>query len=329
VAVACGPAALEYVRKSNLVILCGLGGALLLACAGDPAANTGDPEGEGGATVPGSGGSGGGRGGSGGSAVAGGSGGASATGGASGSGGASATGGAAGGGSGGGSGGSIQPSPDAGAGGAPAADAAPVAAGGQPYGCAGCKRLFNGVDLTGWDTAPGAWEVKAGGVLASKGISADIYTHEDLGDYRIFFQVRHVGAMGGGDHKPCTVMFGKRPADPMKPARSLGGAQFQPPLGGSWDYGVGGKFTQPNPRPMFDDKKWHQCEVLVREAGSFHAACCPMGDAPCKTLDVLSWKGPGRKHPFDIMMHNPGLFDEYKEIWIELNPMGEALLSQK
>jgi hypothetical protein len=200
-------------------------------------------------------------------------------------------------------------------------------AGDAPYGCAGCKRLFNGVNLDGWDTAPGAWEVKSG-VLASKGIAADIYTHEDLGDYRILFQVRHI-PMGGKEHKPCTVMFGTRPTNPTKAARSLGGAQFQPPLGGDWDYGVGGKFTQPNPRPMFDETKWHQCEVLVREAGSFHAACCPVGDTPCKTQDVLSWKGPGKKHPFDIMMHNPGLFDEYKEIWIEQNPTGEALISQK
>ena len=40
----------------------------------------------------------------------------------------------------------------------------------------------------------------------------DIYTHDDLGDYRIFFQVRHLPPMGGKDHQPCTVLFGKRPA---------------------------------------------------------------------------------------------------------------------
>jgi hypothetical protein len=171
--------------------------------------------------------------------------------------------------------------------------------------------------------------VKEGGVLASTGKAADIYTHEDLGDYRVFFQVRHLPAMGGKDHKPCTVMFGKRPGDPMAAARSLGGAQFQPPNGGSWNYGVGGKFTQPAMRPMFDVSKWHQCEVLVKEAGSFHAACCPVADAPCKTQDVLSWTGTGRKHPFDIMMHNGGLFDEYREIWIERSPTEDGLLSQK
>jgi hypothetical protein len=303
-------------RNTLLCLLAG--GAVLLGCGGDQAVTADNAtDGEGGAGDTGSGGkadvhvASGGRSGSGGKMVAADSGGAPGSGGS-----AEAT------------GGTTSLPADAGAADMAASADAPVAGGAEPYGCAACKRLFNGVDLAGWDTAPGAWEVKSG-VLTSKGIAADIYTHDDLGDYRIFFQVRHVGAMGGKDHKPCTVMFGKRPGDPTKPARALGGAQFQPPLGGDWDYGVGGKFTQPNPRPMFDDTKWHQCEVLVREAGSFHAACCPIGDAPCKTLDVLSWKGPGKKHPFDIMMHNGGLFDEYKEIWIELNPTGEALLSQK
>ena len=322
-------------RTSRQVLIWGCSGVLLLACGGGPAGGGAEATGgKGVATETGAGGSR--SAGTGGSSASGaggsgGSGSGGATGGSSGSAG-SGSGGAATGGAGDGSGGSTSPSADAGpvsdAGSAPSDDA-PVVQGEQPYGCTGCKRLFNGVNLDGWDTAAGAWEVKAGGVLASKGIAADIYTHEDLGDYRILFQVRHVGAMGGKDHKPCTVLFGKRPADPTKAQRALGGAQFQPPLGGDWNYGVGGKFTQPNPRPMFDDTKWHQCEVLVREAGSFHAACCPLGATPCKTQDVLSWKGPGRKHPFDIMMHNGGLFDEYKEIWIEQNPTGEALVSQK
>jgi hypothetical protein len=219
-----------------------------------------------------------------------------------------------------------------GAGGASPADAgteadtaAPTMSGEAPYGCTKCTRIFNGMNLDGWVTAAGSWVVKDG-VLASTGKTGDIYTKDDLGDYRIFFQVRHV--MGNPDHKPCTVMFGKRPADPTVPARSLGGAQFQPPNGGSWNYGVGGTFNRPM-NPMFDATKWHQCEVLVKEAGSFRAACCPVGPTPCKAVEVLDWKGPGRKHPFDIMIHNAGLFDEYKEIWLEQSPTVDDLLSIK
>jgi hypothetical protein len=68
---------------------------------------------------------------------------------------------------------------------------------------------------------------------------------------------------------------------------------------------------------------------VVKEAGSFHAACCTVGATPCKTSEVLSWTGTGRKHPFDFMMHNGGLFDEYREVWIERSPKIDGFLSQK
>jgi hypothetical protein len=246
------------------------------------------------------------------------------TGGAVGTGGSAATGGSVG--TGGAPGG-------AGAGGsAPEADAGPppVSDGTPPYGCAKCTRLFDGKTLTGWDTVKDAWVVKEGGVLASTGVAADLYTHEDLGDYRVFFQIRHLPAMGGKDHQPCVVLFGKRPADPTKPARSLGGAQFQPPNGYSWNYGVGGTFSSPAGKMKLDASQWNQCEIVVKEAGSFKAACCAYSaDKPCKTFEVLSWKGPGRKHPLDLMMHNGGLFDEYREIWIERNQTDDSYLSQK
>src|SRR5436305_7207850 len=77
--------------------------------------------------------------------------------------------------------GGVPPAADAGA------PATPAAPGTAPYGCTSCKRLFNGMNLDGWDTAPGAWVVKEGGVLASTGMAADIYTHDDRGNYRIFF----------------------------------------------------------------------------------------------------------------------------------------------
>ena len=292
---------------------------LVTGCEGGPHSNpgaTGGEGGEGGSEDGGSTGSAG-KGGSTGTST----GGAVGTGGSVATGGSSATGGAAGGGGG-----------ASGTGGASEADAGapPVGDGTPPYGCTKCTRLFDGKTLDGWDTPKGAWVVKEGGVLASTGTAADIYTHEDLGDYRVFFQIRHLPAMGGKDHQPCVVLFGKRPADPTKAARSLGGAQFQPPNGYSWNYGVGGTFSSPAGKMKLDAKVWNQCEVVVKEAGSFKAACCTVTpDKACKTFEVLSWKGPGRKHPFDLMMHNGGLFDEYREIWIERNQTDDSYLSQK
>jgi hypothetical protein len=199
----------------------------------------------------------------------------------------------------------------------------PPVSGEAPYGCTGCRRLFDGKSLDGWVTVEGAWAIKEG-ALASTGKANDIFTKEDIGDARIFFQVRQIM----GNHKPCTTLFGNRPAG-TSGSRGLSGAQFQPPNGAFWNYGVGGTFKRLT-NPNFDVTKWHQCEIIIKEAGSFRAACCPYDAAtPCKGVEVLQWTGKGKKFPFDIMMHNGGLFDEYREIWIEPSPKEDAFLSQK
>ena len=227
-----------------------------------------------------------------------------------------------------GTGGSVSTPPDAGSTAGPDAAASPDGSmptstpGEAPYGCATCRRLFDGKTLDGWVTVPGAWVVKEG-ALASTGKANDIFTKEDIGDARIFFQVRQIS----GDHKPCTTLFGNRPAG-TSGSRGLSGAQFQPPNGASWDYGVGGTFKR-LVNPNFDVKQWHQCEILIKEAGSFRAACCPVGPTPCKGVEVLQWTGKGKKFPFDIMMHNGGLMDEYREIWIEDKPTLDGFMSQK
>ena len=315
-------------------------GALLAGCSeAEESGGTGGTGGTGGkGGSGGSTGSGGSAGsGSGGSAGSSGSGGASAgqTGGTSGSGGSAGSGGAGGtgtagtGGAGGtaGSGGSGGSKPaDGGPSDATSAgDVNPASAGTAPYGCTNCKRIFDGKTLDGWETrGEGAW-VARDGILASTGKADDIWTKADYGDFRIFFQVRQER----GNHKPDTLFFGTRPAPGAQPRRGLGGAQFQPPNGGSWNYGAGGTFNRPM-NPNFNVNNWHQCEVLVKEVGSFKAACCPVaGTTPCKGVLVLTWMGKGKKAPFGIQMHNPGLFDEYKELWVEENPTGDELLSMK
>ena len=325
--------------------LCGL---VVTACSSDtedPGTATGGKGGSGGSGTAGRGGSSGGTTGgtTGGSSSTGGSG--ASTGGSSGSGGSggstggsSGTGGSAGSGGSGGSAGSGGTAGTGGSGGSSSTDAKPSDAkpagdtggsapvpGNAPYGCTGCKRIFDGTTLDGWHTAPGSWEVKEG-ALSSTGKNGDIYTAQDYGSYRIFFQVKQIS----GNHKPCTTLFGKRPASPTAVGRGLGGAQFQPPNGASWDYGAGGTFTRAT-NPNFNVNNWHQCEVVVKEAGEFKAACCPVtaSGPACKGQLVLSWKGTGRKHPFNFMIHNPGLFDQYREVWLEENPTDEGFLSQK
>ena len=101
------------------------------------------------------------------------------------------------------------------------------------------------------------------------------------------------------------TFLGKSP-DPAAPKfpRGLFGVQLQPPHGGAWDYRHSGQdgdpkknpqlYFRPDPRPKFDDKKWHRCEVLVKGSeGSFKAACCEIeGQASCQAIQVLAFKDP-------------------------------------
>lgn len=218
------------------------------------------------------------------------------------------------------------------------ADGAPVGApGGEgPIpGCAKCVPLFDGKTLDGWEQDPaGSFAVKEG-VIASTGKGAHAWTKDDYGDFRIFLSVRQIK----GNHKPCTTLFNTRPPN-GKAARGLNGIQFQPPMGGSWDYRPGKNtgpnmtnWIYPNPRPMFDVSKWHRCEILARAStGEFRAACCQIeGLSTCKAVEVLHYKDAtaGKKGPFALMMHNAGLFDEYKDLYVETDPVGDELISTK
>jgi hypothetical protein len=201
--------------------------------------------------------------------------------------------------------------------------------------CPKCKPIFDGKTLDGWQQDPaGSFVVKAG-AIASTGKGAHAWTKDDFGDFRIFLTVRQIM----GSHKPCTTLFCTRPANGTA-TRGLSGIQFQPPLGGSWDYRPGKNsgpdmvhWMYPNPRPMFDVSKWNRCEVLARAStGEFRAACCEIeGKTSCKAQEVVHYKDPtaGKKGPFTLMMHNGGLFDEYKDLWVETDPVGDELLSTK
>ena len=109
--------------------------------------------------------------------------------------------------------------------------------------------------------------------------------------------------------------------------------QFQPPNGGHWDYrpghnnGGGAEFTK-LPHPKYDAHEWSQVELLVnRKAGTAQMAVAqPPGT---KAVEVLAFheSTAGQKGPIAWQMHNKGLFDEYKDVRIEVNPKEERLLT--
>jgi hypothetical protein len=200
---------------------------------------------------------------------------------------------------------------------------APTASGGPaPYGDPNLMPLFDGKTLTGWTASdPAAWTAMNGTIHGNGTSRGWLATAKDYADYRIVFSVIHLPTTGGNDHMPTILLFGVRM--PVKDA--LGAIQFQPPQGYYWDYGAGGKASAPMGRSLMATM-WSQCEVLAHAmAGTARMACCQGGGpaAPCKATEVVSWTkgGPAPVGPFALQVHNAGLHDEYKDIYIELNPM--------
>jgi hypothetical protein len=193
--------------------------------------------------------------------------------------------------------------------------------------------IFDGKTLDGWKASvkgtnaadiSKAWTVK-GGAMASLGAGRGVlHTEKEYGNYRLIFTMRHIGGPPQ-DHRACVLIYCTAPA-PGEPALdALGGIQFQPPNGGSWDYrpdknnGGKGLFTR-LPHPKFAEHDWFQVELLVNTNGTARMAVGqPVGT---KAYEVLAFKDAtaGKRGPIAWQMHNKGLFDEYKDVWIEENP---------
>lgn len=194
--------------------------------------------------------------------------------------------------------------------------------------------LFDGKSLDGWvQIPPDSWTV-TNGAMASLGVGRGvIYTAEDYSHYRLMFTMRHV--YGNKDHQACMLIFCTRPAPGEKPLDALGGIQFQVPNGGHWDYRKGhnnggkGEFTSPA-HPKFDPHQWSRVEILVdaTKGVARMAVAQPVGG---KAVEVLDFNVPeaGRAGPIAWQMHNKGLFDEYKDVTIQVDPKEDDLLTVK
>jgi hypothetical protein len=199
--------------------------------------------------------------------------------------------------------------------------------------------LFDGKTLDGWkfsmkgtnsmDIAE-AWTVKDGAMSSLGAGRGVLYTKGEYGNYRLIFNMRHVS--GQPDHQACFLIFCVAPQDGEKALDALGGIQFQPPNGGSWDYRPGknnngkGLFTR-LPHPKFDAHEWSQVEILVNTNGTARMAVAqPVGT---KAVEVLDFNDPtaGRTGPVAWQMHNKGLFDEYKDVRIEVDPKEDKLIT--
>jgi hypothetical protein len=180
--------------------------------------------------------------------------------------------------------------------------------------------------LTGW--------VAKDGVMASTGVDRGVlYTKNDFSHYRLLFTIRHVS--GKPDHQPCVLFFGTRPEAGQKPLDALGAIQMQPPPGYTWDYRPGhnnagkGEFTS-HPHPKFDPSEWSRVEILVdaTKGTARMAVAQPLGSNAVVVVD-FSDPTAGKVGPIGIQIHNKGLFDEYKDITVEVDPKVDDLITVK
>ena len=168
------------------------------------------------------------------------------------------------------------------------------------------------------------WIVKDGAMASTGAGRGVIYTAKDYSRYRLMFTMRHVS--GNPDHQACVLIFCSRPEPGNKPLDALGGIQFQVPNGGHWDHrpgmnnNGGPEFISIN-KTHFDVREWSRVEILADAAkGTARMAVAqPPGSKP---VEVLDFKDPtaGKVGPIAWQMHNAGLFDEYTDVTIDVDP---------
>jgi 3-keto-disaccharide hydrolase len=192
-------------------------------------------------------------------------------------------------------------------------------------------RLFDSTTLDGWiQVPPNTWTVKDSAMASTGAGRGFIYTKDDYSHYRLTFSVRQVS----GNHQPCFLIFGTRPPDGEKGLDALGAVQFQVPNGGSWDYRPGKNnnggdlFTRPVPKTKFEYGQWSRVEILVNaETGTARMAVAqPVGTKAIENLDFHD-STAGKAGPIAWQMHNADIFDEYKDVVIEMNPAVDDLLT--
>jgi len=186
------------------------------------------------------------------------------------------------------------------------------------------------------ELAPGSssgWTVKDG-VMASTGSGCGvIYTAHDYSHYRLLLTMRHVS--GKPDHPAAVLFFCTRPKEGEKPLDALGAIQFMIPQGYHWDYrpghnGAGGKEFTTLAKGKANPGDWSRVEILVDAAkGTARLAIAQPPGA--KAVELAGFNDPTAGHvgPIALQMHNGGLFDEYKDITVELDPEVDDLITVK
>jgi hypothetical protein len=195
----------------------------------------------------------------------------------------------------------------------------------------GCVKIFDGKTFTGWEADPSTWSIVDGAMRGFEGTSRLAYTKADYGSFRLIFTAR----MNPVNRDHLGVLFwGDRPKDAAKPKiDNAGWIQFMPPHGAMWDYHPPKHHNLPHEtlaKGSRDFTKWCTTELLCNlEKGTMRAAV--------DGVEIVRYKHPypnERKDPEKRILAGPiGMFrhgagaSEYKDIYVEVNPRGDTLLT--
>jgi hypothetical protein len=190
----------------------------------------------------------------------------------------------------------------------------------NPYGDPYLGSMFDGKTLTGWTAAKsGEWVVKNGAIHGTGIARGWIYYNKQVGSFRWIFNVRQIV----GNHYPTVLIWGT--TAPIRDA--LSALQFGVPNGNHWDYrpghnNYGNSFFKTIAHTHINVNNWAQCEIDADQTtGTAKMACCPLsaGATTCKAVEVLTFvdKTAGRVGPLAIQVHNAGIQDEYKSLYVE------------
>lgn len=194
----------------------------------------------------------------------------------------------------------------------------------NPFGDPYLGSMFDGKTLNAWTSSdPKGWIVTNGAMHSTGNARGWIYYNpKQVGTFRWIFDVRQAAIVGAA-HDPTVLLWGT--TNPIRDA--LSAIQFQPPNSYGWDYRPGhnnaGKgLFKAVAHKHISITSWAQCEIVGNQTtGVAKMACCPLaaGANSCKAVETLIFtdKTAGRVGPLALQVHNKGIQDEYKGLYIE------------
>ena len=192
-------------------------------------------------------------------------------------------------------------------------------------------KIFNGVNFEGWEADPSTWSIVDGAMRGSHGSSRLAYTKADYGTFRLIFTAR----MNPVNQDHLGILFwGDRPTDASKPKiDEAGWLQFMPPFGGMWDYHPPKHHNLPHEtiaQGPKDSAKWSTTEILCNlEKGTMRAAVDGVETVRYTHPYPGERKDPEKRivaGPIGMFRHGGGA-SEYKDIYVEVNPKQDNLLT--